>query len=100
MINEWQNVQGNAKPEPFSVRDGMYAVLTRNTIQIDDDLWQYEEFVLKLEDYNYIVNANSREVGELTNGLIETFDIVSDNSTNIEQINDALIELYEMVIGG
>lgn len=97
MINEWQSVQGNVEPEPFSVRDGIYAVLTRNVSQIDNDLWQYEEFVMKLEDYNYIVNANSKEVGELTDGLMETFDMVSENVTSIEQVNEALIELYEMI---
>ena len=97
MTNEWQNVQGNSEPMPFSVRDGIYAVLTRNASQIDNDLWQFEEFVMKLEDYNYIVNANSKEVGELTDGLTETFDMVSDNVTSIEQVNDALIELYEMI---
>ena len=97
MTNEWQNVQGNSEPMPFSVRDGIYAVLTRNASQIGNDLWQYEEFVIKLEDYNYIVNANSKEVGELTDGLMETFDMVSENVTSIEQVNDALIELYEMI---
>ena len=97
MTNEWQNAQGNSEPMPFSVRDGIYAVLTRNVNQIDNDLWQYEEFVMKLEDYNYIVNANSKEVGELTDGLMETFDMVSENVTSIEQVNDALIELYEMI---
>ena len=97
MTNEWQNVQGSSEPMPFSVRDGIYAVLTRNANQIDNDLWQYDEFVMKLEDYNYIVNASSKEVGELTDGLMETFDMVSENVTSIEQVNDALIELYEMI---
>ena len=78
MIGEWQLTQGNEMPEPFSIRDDIYAVMTRNVEQIDEDLFQYEEFILKKEDYYQIIGSTDNSFGE---------------------INNALMELYEMMIG-
>lgn len=98
MIGTWYDCQGNFKPKEYSERDG-FSVLTRNVAQIDEDLWQYQEFKLKKEDYLAITGATSVRETELAEGLMETFEATLNNSAELEDCRAAIIELYEMMEG-
>ena len=89
MIRGWQNVQGNSRPLDNFVRDGKYRVLTKNVVEIDDDLYQWEEIVMPIRDYEDIAAS----IGNQTDDeLFELAQMVDENS-------QAIMELAELIEG-
>ena len=41
---------------------------------------------------------NSKNIEEVSDGLMETFEETVRNATSVEELQDAIIELYEMLI--
>lgn len=42
---------------------------------------------------------NSKNIEEVSDGLMETFEETVRNATSVEELQDAIMELYEMFIG-
>lgn len=47
---------------------------------------------------NDLGRENSKNIEEVSDGLMETFEETVRNATSVEELQDAIIELYEMII--
>ena len=53
MTSAWQSCQGDYKPESQFERSNQM-VIVRNLTQVDDGLWQWEEYAMDKDDYETI----------------------------------------------
>lgn len=65
MTSVWQNCQGDYKPQEFFLRDNC-AVITRNLAEVEDGIYQWEEYAMLAEDYykleEYFNKAEAAEI--------------------------------------
>lgn len=64
MTSAWQSCQGDYKPLEVFTR-GNKTVITRNITEVDDGLYQWEEYAMLTEDYETI-NTIVKEKGPYT----------------------------------
>lgn len=80
MTSAWQSCQGDYRPQELFVR-GDSTVIARNIRQVEDGLWQWEEYAVKTEDYNAIhtvVEESSPFSASKTAYIMDT-EVVFDN---------------------
>ena len=74
MINAWQHCQGDYCPEPLFIR-GNKTVIAKNISEVEDGLYQWEEYAMLTEDYENVI-ASTSVLSDQTN----------QNTANIEYI--------------
>lgn len=87
MIRGWQIVQGNQVPQDNYVRDGKYQVLTKNVVEIEENLYQWDEICMPISEYNDIAASICNQTDE------ELFDLAQ----MVDENSQAIMELAEII---
>lgn len=69
MTSAWQSCQGDYKPLEVFTRDNL-TVITRNITEVEDGLFQWEEYAMLTEDYESVV-ASTQQLSEKIESAIE-----------------------------
>ena len=92
MTSAWQSCQGDYKPLEVFTRDNL-TVITRNITEVEDGLYQWEEYAMLTEDYESVVASTTA----LTNKA-DDLEARADNTDFL--LDDIMTNVIPNLIGG
>lgn len=93
MTNVWQAVQGDYRPADV-FEQGDVVVIARNIKLTEENIYQWEECRLPIDDFLDIVSIVD---SQMSDGLFDVADLADENSSAIDDLAEYVSEIDERV---